>query len=340
MASTICTNGKNLESHACSHNAAHESHKPTTKHTKTWSGLEINFTENVKEISIINLSSHRRRDRKSQITPLKLSQRRALNGQFLRLGIQCLPLLWTRFVKLARNSPVWTNTPLTVDAHHSLVVVTVHRCWGGPTRPDGTSQARQLVLIAIAELLQEKESNMSVVSWHSSRQKRVARSSSAAETQAAAADGDEHAVYTRLCQKEVLFGQLDWQNRQTEARQIPTALVVDRRGVYDALARSASSCLVLKDKKNMPGSACSQTKSGWCPSVAQLGDVVTKDSDVARAPQELFVRRGCWWKSTHHPKFKSSRNRAKCGLDILAEPDVDAFAVDIPRDPKSVALIM
>ena len=63
--------------------------------------------------------------------------------------------------------------------------------------------------------------------------------------------GGDHAVYTRLCLKEVLFGQLDWQNRQTEARQIPTALVVDRRGVYDALARSSFSCLVLKDKKNM-----------------------------------------------------------------------------------------
>ena len=30
----------------------------------------------------------------------------------------------------------------------------------------------------------------------------------------------------------------------------------------------------------------------WCHSAAQLGDVVTKDSDTARAPWELFVRRG------------------------------------------------
>ena len=49
---------------------------------------------------------------------------------------------------------------------------------------------------------------MSLISWHSSRLRRVARFSSAAETQAAA-DGDDEAVYISLCLKEVLFGQLD-----------------------------------------------------------------------------------------------------------------------------------
>ena len=66
---------------------------------------------------------------------------------------------------------------------------------------------------------------MSLISWPSSRLKRVARSSPAAEPQAAA-DGDDEAVYTHLCLKEVQFGQLDLQNWQTEARQIPAVLVV------------------------------------------------------------------------------------------------------------------
>ena len=54
-------------------------------------------------------------------------------------------------------------------------------------------------------------SNMSLISWHSSRLKRVARSLSAEETHAAA-DGDDEAVYIRWCLKEVLFGQLDLRN--------------------------------------------------------------------------------------------------------------------------------
>ena len=77
----------------------------------------------------------------------------------------------------------------------------------------------------------------------------------------------------------------------------------------------------------------------WCHSAAQLGDVVTKDSDTARAPWELFIRRGFWWKLTHDPKCESSRNRAKRGLDILEEPDEDEFAAAVPRVPKNVTLI-
>ena len=173
----------------------------------------------------------------------------------------------------------------------------------------------------------------------------MARSSSAAETQAAA-DGDDEAVYIRLCLKEVLFGQLDLRNWQSEARQILPALVVDCRGVYDALARSSSSCLGLKDKKSgLEALALKQslvecgTVIRWCHSAAQLGDVVTKDSDVARAPWELFVRRGFRWKLIHDPKFVSSRNRAKRRIDTLDEPEDNQFTDDVPRDAKSVTLI-
>ena len=65
---------------------------------------------------------------------------------------------------------------------------------------------------------------------------------------------------------------------------------------------------------------------------------LTKDSDTARAPWELFVRRGFRWKLMHDPKFESSRNRAKRGLDILEEPDRDEFAAmfhEIRRDGVS-----
>ena len=110
----------------------------------------------------------------------------------------------------------------------------------------------------------------------------MARSSSAAETQAAA-DGDDEAVHIRLCLKEVLFGQLDLRNCNSETKQIPAALVVDCRGVYDALAGSSSSCLGLKDKKSgLDALALEQrlvecgTMVRWYHSAAQLGDVVRK----------------------------------------------------------------
>ena len=161
----------------------------------------------------------------------------------------------------------------------------------------------------------------------------MARSSSAAETQAAA-DGDDEGVYIRLCLKEVLFGQLDLRNWQSEAGQLSAALVVDCHGVYGALARSCWEALALKQSLVECG-----TIIRWWHSAAQLGDVVTKDSDAVRAPWELFVRRGFRWKLIHDPKFESLRNRAKRGIDTLDEPDDNEFANDVPRDPKSVTSI-
>ena len=71
--------------------------------------------------------------------------------------------------------------------------------------------------------------------------------------------------------------------------------------------------------------------------VSFRGTAVTRDSDTARAPWELFVRRGFRWKLIHDPKSESSRN--KRGLDFLEEPDEDEFAADVPKDPKNVSLI-
>ena len=69
--------------------------------------------------------------------------------------------------------------------------------------------------------------------------------------------------------------------------------MVDCRGVYDALARSSSSCLGLKDKESgLKALALKQslvecgTIIRWCHSAVQLGDVVTTGSDAARAPWE------------------------------------------------------
>ena len=73
----------------------------------------------------------------------------------------------------------------------------------------------------------------------------------------------------------------------------------------------------------------------WCHSAAQLGDVVTKDSDAARAPWELFVRRSLRWKLIHDPKFDSSQNRAERGIDTV-EFDDKQSADDVPRDPKLI----
>ena len=53
----------------------------------------------------ITLPSNRRRDKKSKITPLELSQLRALNGQLLWFGMQCLPQLLAPLSLLIGQTP-------------------------------------------------------------------------------------------------------------------------------------------------------------------------------------------------------------------------------------------
>ena len=52
-------------------------------------------------------------------------------------------------------------------------------------------------------------------------------------------------------------------------------------------------------------------------SSAQLGDVVAKDFEMARAPWKLFVRHVFRRKVIHDSKFEASRNRAERGLDFF-----------------------
>ena len=73
---------------------------------------------------------------------------------------------------------------------------------------------------------------MSLISWHSSRLKRVARLSSAAETQAAS--GDDEVVCIRLCLKEHLFGQLHLQNMANGNTTNSRCSGGGCRGVHDA----------------------------------------------------------------------------------------------------------
>ena len=85
-ASTISMRGGNFGSHVCSHSAAHESHKSTSNAPERGADLRSISQNTWTEISLINFPSHRRRDRKSKITPLELSQPRALEMSLALVG--------------------------------------------------------------------------------------------------------------------------------------------------------------------------------------------------------------------------------------------------------------
>ena len=139
---TICTSREG-GSHECSNSVAHKSLKQAcNKHTGTWRWIRDQIHRiRKKEVSIITLPSHRRRDKKSKITPLELSQLRALNGQLLRLGMQCLPQLLAPLSLLMGQTPQatvgtiyevnksWLGRRLCGHGHHSQSMLIILLLW-------------------------------------------------------------------------------------------------------------------------------------------------------------------------------------------------------------------
>ena len=119
----------------------------------------------------------------------------------------------------------------------------------GDVDEKGSSQGGYIIGVGNKTFLEQAESPVSVISWHSGKLARVARSSNSAELQAAA-DAEGEFSYIRLSLRELVGETIPLQRWQEAAAQIPSALVLDSRGVYDALARSESACLGLKDKRS------------------------------------------------------------------------------------------
>ena len=133
----------------------------------------------------------------------------------------------------------------------------------------------------------------------------------------------------------------------TYARRIPGAAVTDCRGVYDALARSANSCIGLKDKKSgLEALAIKQslmnlrTALRWCHSFAQLADCMNKDDSKSRESFELFQGRGYIWKLVNDPSFTAAKKRTKLGLDVLdyVPLDEDDSEMTVPADRRALHL--
>ena len=153
-------------------------------------------------------------------------------------------------------------------------------------------------------------------------------------------------TYVRLALYETLVGPIDIRRWPTYARRIPAAVVTDCRGVYDALARSSSSCLGLKNKKSgLEALAIKQnlinlkTSFRWCHSFAQLADCMTKGDAKSRESFELFQKRRYRWELITDPTFMAAKKRTKLSLDVLdyvpieeADPEVSKLArhLDLP----------
>ena len=313
------------------------------RHQNRWAGFFVSCAHYAESMVLLDLSSARRKQSDDPVTAKELASLRGLLGQLMWLATQVVPQLQAPLSlllgylgvatvstlleanKLARCALVWAQTPLRTFVPEEMSVVG----WSDASwacRREGSSQGGYIIGVANKTFLEQAESLISVISWHSGKLARVVRSSNSAELQAAAgAEGE--LSYIRLCSRELVGETIPLQRWQEAAAQIPSALVLNSRGVYDALARCESACMGLKDKRSKRSGleamslkrSLVETRCGlrWTHSAAQLADCMTKESEEAQKPFELLKRRGWKWRLVFDPSFTSARKRAQKGHKVL-----------------------
>ena len=141
---------------------------------------------------------------------------------------------------------------------------------------------------------------------------RVARSSGSAETQSAT-QAQEEQEYVRLLWQELSNGYYDMHDVDKEIRSVTGALLIDAKGVYDAVSRSESAALSMADKRTaVEGLALKEslarthTKLKWLHSEINVADGLTKFDQRATELIRQFLAASTW-RIVWDPDFTSSK---------------------------------
>ena len=158
------------------------------------------------------------------------------------------------------------------------------------------------------------------IDWSTNKLKRVARNSLCAEIQQACNTDDE--LYTARLLRAEINGMSATRGHETEAvKQIPGILVIDAKGVCDALHNSSSTALGLTEKRSgieLLGLRESveefSTDVRWTHSDGMIADGMTKGRMAHRVA--AFIRNPKW-KLIYDSTFTSAKKRRELGLRPL-----------------------
>ncbi|CAK0873791.1 unnamed protein product, partial [Prorocentrum cordatum] len=225
--------------------------------------------------------------------------------------------------KLIRTMNDTADVVMLIPAIEQIAVVG----WGDAAwaaRITGESQGGEMIVLAPLSFLSGSTETVAPISWRSCKLPRVARSSTSAEVQMMTETLDEIS-YVRLFIYELECGQVDYTNKQHVNDAIsscPGVLVTDGKSGYDAIEKSESAGLGLRDKRtSIECLGIRQQKEQtalqirWVHSDAMLADGLTKD----RAAKVLleFFRSGQRWRLVDDPLHRSARKRKTEGMDRL-----------------------
>ena len=303
-------------------------------------GYRLSQPGYTKEIKEIPLSSTRRKEDSSPITEWERTQLRMLLGGLSWHAQQVAPHLSAAVSLLLSETSQGTvgtvkkanqllyhaqqrhDHQMVIHKHHPQDDLSVY-AWvdaASQNRISGESTQGISIGIAPSSLARGEVTEVSPISWHSSKIDRACRSPGAAEGQAAT-NGEDTLYYARYQWSEMLYGKVDVRNPDATVRRVPGHLITDSRNVYDKLN---TEVLVIKGAEKRSNIELLSIKASqhsthldirWVHSEAQLANGLTKMSTSREF--ELYYKMGGRWRIVEDPAMMSARRRKAQGLQPL-----------------------
>ena len=295
--------------------------------TETGSIL-VDQEEYARKITLIPLTQHRRRHMQAPLNAeerhLMVAKRGELNWLATQTMIQALSSLSLLDTSMEATGESLRELNHLIRRAHAeaadklqypvlvdpVFLTYADAAWAN--RKDMGSQCGYLVVGTERALLQGRAAPCCPISWHSRRCPRVARSSGSAETQAAT-QAQEEMEFIRLLWLEIEHGGYDAKCVDSEISKVTGALVIDAKGVYDAIRRSESAALSMQDKRSAveglalrESIARTRTELRWCHSEANVADALTKQDTRAHELLRKFLSSRTW-RIVWDPDFTSSK---------------------------------
>ena len=186
-------------------------------------------------------------------------------------------------------------------------------------RVDGSSSVGIMTGIVPKGFLSGEEFQVAIVQWKSGKTPRQCLGSNGAEVQAITI-GEDQNFQVRAFLREMTGTVFTRENLKDEVSLTAGALVMDSRGIYDAMTRNLSSLHGLRESRAgyeltlaVNQARGVGTKLRWVNGMAQLADALTKADNRKGFLQFLSQRQ--FWRLVHDEKFVAGRKLHKRDLE-------------------------
>ena len=186
-------------------------------------------------------------------------------------------------------------------------------------RLDRSSTIGIITLLGPREVLQGEECQLAVLQWKSGKTPRQCLGSNGAEVQSITI-GKGQNYQIRMLLAEISGEDINRSSLYDVVKRIPGALVMDSRGIYDAMTRNMSALHGLRESRGgyelvlaVNSARRAETMLRWVNGMSQLGDGLTKNN--ARKMLLQFFSQKQYWRLVDDPKFEAGRKVHKRELE-------------------------